>query len=165
MSRFDDILKKASATGEWKNPPNNLVADLLSKEPDAAPGRDGAAADSQIRNLKWTDDSAADVRSAPTVDLGVGPVTLTETFDEGELGLVVADTGYGGRWSMRGILWLHEAGDKPAKLIWLHEEHVITACDVENGVPFELEETVAAGWTLELHLPNRTVLELKNPAT
>jgi hypothetical protein len=105
-------------------------------------------------------------------------------FPGGEIACVATQGTALGSWSLRGVLWLDEAGGEPARrapepgpapadrettsdergpavLAWIADDHVLSSAVLQPGEPFHIEEICGRSWHLELHLGGGCIYTLE----
>jgi hypothetical protein len=87
-------------------------------------------------------------RSVPGADLSV---------------MVVPPVGEG-LWHIRGRVWLRPPHPRPARIVLAHHDHVLADVSADPTGRFRLDEALAPGFHLEIHLPDGQVVELRDAA-
>lgn len=149
-------VRRARAVRRWELPPDHVR--LRAR---GFPGRPSTpAAPAAHRAMPW---SPTDVRSDGLPGVA-GSRVVSQVLDEVELSLMASPPHGDGPWRLEGRIWLRKPSAEPIHLVLRHEDHVLTRRDVGDGEYFEIEDVVGPGWVLEVHLPNRSVLTLEDPA-
>jgi anti-sigma factor RsiW len=148
------LLRKLAAARrakQWTSPPDELTDRAIksSQETPMTPSPD----------FDPTESGPPEVRGA---EFGKEPGArfASRVFAEGEIGILVVPPEGNGRWKIRGRIWLHEAeGNAVAHLV--HGEHVVASSTTDHSGQFLIEEIVAAGWALEVHLPSGRAIKIE----
>ena len=149
------LAESAKRVDSWATPPDDVLEAAISgAREDFAP-----AAGDEARDLDW---APADVRSEGAALEGE-PRVLSRVTPTAEVGLVAVPPKGDGRWKIQGKIWLREPTGKRIEILLLHEDHVVASTSIESGGDFELDEFIADGWVLEIHLPDGETLTLTDP--
>ena len=160
--RTDDparLLEDAGKHRVWVDPPadhTEAAASLPSSgQASMAPKPDAAAS-----MVNW---AAPDVRGTAPATVAGQPRTATHAFDAGEVTLMITPPQGNASWRIQGTVWLREPVTVPFRVFWVQGEHVVHALEATEGELFEMEEVVGAGWQIEIHLPDGSVLCVAEP--
>jgi len=142
-------LRAAGAVGPLATPPDHLLDDILRatrEQPAPLPATDG-------EEVAW---ELADIRGAEAKAAGE-TLYLARSLPGYQLSLMVEPPGPDRMWTIEGRLWPEaDGGRAEVRLVLLRGDHVLVDRTEPVGRSFRLREIAEAGWTLELHVGDRT---------
>ena len=144
-------LAVARGVRQWTSPPEDLTDRAIetSREIPITPPREFDSTESGPTGIR-----GSEFGREP------GARFASRVFAEGEIGILVVSPEGDGRWKIRGRIWLHEAeGNTVVHLV--HGEHVVASSTTDASGQFLIEEIVAGGWALEIHLPNGRAFKIE----
>lgn len=109
--------------------------------------------------------SPADVRSFAGVPAASrAGRALARSIPGADLSVMVTPPEGEGLWRIRARVWLRPPHPTPARLVLVHQDHVLADVSADPTGRFRLEEALAPGFRLEIHLPDGQVVELRDTA-
>ncbi|MEZ5066228.1 MAG: hypothetical protein R3B81_15990 [bacterium] len=140
----------------WEEAPEDLVRAVFARTAERAPARPA-----RTRAVPY---EPLDIRGAAIVG-GAGTRIASRSLEGGEIGVFVTPPAGDGTWKIRGKVWLRDEAlaDTDLRLVLAQGEHVLASTTTRSGRDFVLEEVLAPGWQLELHLPTGEVWTLEDP--
>ena len=88
---------------------------------------------------------------------------VAQSTDDAQVSIMVLPPSGDRQWQLEGRVWLKQPSDQPIGVVLCHDDHVLQQCTLPDGGRFRMSETMAAGWSLEFHLPSGNVLVMKDP--
>ncbi|MCA9753554.1 MAG: hypothetical protein KC591_15275 [Gemmatimonadetes bacterium] len=146
----------ARRVAHWEEAPEDLVRAVFARTAERAPARPA-----RTRPVPY---EPLDIRGAAIAG-DTGTRIASRSLEGGEIGVFVTPPAAEGTWKIRGKVWLRDEAlaDTELRLVLAQGEHVLASTTTRSGQDFVLEEVLAPGWQLELHLPTGDVWTLEDP--